>query len=434
MDEALQSEIIKDYQARFPKRDFVPGVTPIPINGKIFNEKEILNMVEAVLEGWWTEGHFAELFERRIAKWLGTEYAELTNSGSSANLLAVSALTSMKLGDRRLKPGDEVITVAAGFPTTINPLVQHNLIPVFVDTELGFYNPTFEKIAAAVSPKTRAIFIAHTLGNPYDLDKVKELCEKNNFWLIEDNCDALGAEFSGKKTGTFGHIATVSFYPAHHITLAEGGAVFTNNSMLHRVIRSIRDWGRDCWCKTGKDNTCGKRFCWQLGDLPYGYDHKFIYSEIGYNLKVTDMQAALGLAQLEKLDGFIATRRANFTALYEGLKHLEQFFILPKWLPEANPSWFGFLLTVREDAPFKRADIVAHLQQKKIATRYLFAGNVTRQPYFVERKIPHRIVGNLNNTDTVMDNTFWIGCFPGITPPMVDYMIESVKEFTKKYL
>lgn len=433
MDEALQLEIIKDYHARFPKRDFVPGVTPVPINGKIFNEREVLNMVEAVLEGWWTEGHFAELFERRIAKWLGVAYAELTNSGSSANLLAISALTSMKLGDKRLKPGDEVITVAAGFPTTINPIIQNNLIPVFVDTELGYYNPTFEKIAAAVSPKTRAIFIAHTLGNPYDLDQVKELCEKNNFWLIEDNCDALGAEFNGKKTGTFGHIATVSFYPAHHITLAEGGAVFTNSSLLHRVIRSIRDWGRDCWCKTGKDNTCGKRFCWQLGDLPYGYDHKFIYSEIGYNLKVTDMQAALGLAQFEKLDGFIATRRANFSSIYEGLKHLEQFFILPKWHPQANPSWFGFLLTVRTDAPFTRAEIVNHLQQKKIATRYLFAGNIIKQPYFVERNILHRVVGNLDNTNTVMDQTFWIGCFPGITPPMIEYIIESFYDFVKKY-
>jgi len=328
-----------------------------------------------------------------------------------------------------LKPGDEVISVAAGFPTTVNPIVQNGLVPVFVDVELGTYNVSIENIKKAITPKTKAIFLAHTLGNPYDLDEIVELCEKHGLWFIEDNCDGLGSVYNGKKTGTFGHVATCSFYPAHHITMGEGGAVFTNNSLLYKIIKSIRDWGRDCWCKTGMDNTCGKRFCWQLGNLPYGYDHKYTYSELGYNLKVTDIQAALGLAQLEKLDGFVVKRRENFSYLYDNLKKFEKYFILPKWSDKAEPSWFGFLLSVREDAGFKRDDVIKFLNQKKIGTRLLFAGNLTKQPYFVERDIKYRTEGDLKNTDFIMNNTFWIGVYPGLNKEMLDYMVNCFEEF-----
>lgn len=433
MRDSLKQELINEYQSLFPKKPFVPGENIVPVSGKIFDEHEIISATEAVLDGWWTDGRFSDLFERRLGKWLGVQYTCLVNSGSSANLLALSALTSMKLGDKRLKAGDEVITVAAGFPSTVNPIVQNGLIPVFVDIELGHYNASIVEVKKALSPKTRAIMIAHTLGNPFDVAEIAKLCEEHNLWLIEDNCDALGSRFQGKLTGTFGHIATCSFYPAHHITLGEGGAVFTNNSLLFRIVESLRDWGRDCWCKTGKDNTCNKRFCWQLGALPFGYDHKYTYSEMGYNLKATDIQAALGVAQLDKLDGFVAKRKENFAALYEGLKPLEKYFILPKWHPETDPSWFGFLLTVKEDAPFNRDTLVKFLQEKKIGTRYLFAGNLLKQPYFVERNPEYRVVGDLKNTDLVMNNTLWVGVFPGLTPQMIAYMIESFNSFMATY-
>lgn len=433
MEESLKNEIIKAYKAKFPAKKFVPGESAVPVSGKVFDEDEMLLGVEAVLDGWWTEGRFTTLFEHKLAKWLGVKFASVTNSGSSANLIALTALTSIKLGDKRLKPGDEVITVAAGFPSTVNPIIQNGLVPVFVDVELGTYNIDVEQMKKAISPKTRAIMIAHTLGNPFNLNGVRALCDKHDLWLIEDDCDALGALYDGKHTGTFGDIATCSFYPAHHITMGEGGAVFTNDAELFKIIESIRDWGRDCWCEPGLDNTCKKRFEWQLGELPYGYDHKYIYSEMGYNLKATDMQSAIGLAQLKKLDGFVAVRKNNFKRLYESLKKYEKFFILPRWLPEAEPSWFGFLLTVRGGAPFKRDDIVQFLQKKKIGTRYLFGGNLLKQPYFTEGKYEYRVVGNLKNTDLIMSNTFWVGVYPGLTNEMLDCVIGSFKDFLIAY-
>jgi len=433
MNEKLRDAIIEEFKSKFPPKEFIPGESSVPISGKIFDEKEMMSMIEAVMDGWWTEGRFSDLLEQRLSAWIGVKYAALTNSGSSANLLAFSALTSVRLGEKRLKAGDEVISVAAGFPTTVNPIIQHGCIPVFVDVDLGSYNANIEQIEKAITSKTRAIFLAHTLGNPYHLDRIRELCDEHNLWFIEDNCDALGSTFRGKKTGTFGHIATCSFYPAHHITMGEGGAVFTSNPLLHRIVKSIRDWGRDCWCKTGKDNTCGKRFCWKLGNLPEGYDHKYIYSEVGYNLKATDIQAALGLAQLEKLDDFVSKRKRNFEILYNGLSKFENYFVLPVWLPEADPSWFGFLLTVRDDAPFRRADIVGFLNEKKIGTRYLFAGNIVKQPYFVDRAIPHRVVDTLINTDIVMLNTFWIGVYPGLKNDMLEYVMKCFDEFLQSY-
>ncbi len=434
MEDALRQQIQAEYNKKFPAKSFVPGESSVPVSGKIFDAKEMINMVEAVLDGWWTEGRFSEEFERKLSHWLGVKQAILVNSGSSANLLAISALTSAKLGDRKLKPGDEVITVAASFPTTVNPIVQNKLVPVFVDVDLGYYNANVEEIKKAISPKTKAIFLAHTLGNPYDLDAIAAICKEHNLWLIEDNCDALGSIYNGKYTGTFGHIATCSFYPAHHITLGEGGALLTNDEILAKIIRSMRDWGRDCWCRTGNDNTCGMRFGWQLGDLPYGYDHKYIYSEIGYNLKVTDIQAALGVAQLEKLPDFVAKRKANFKTLYNALKKFEDYFVLPKWLDNADPSWFGFLLTVKEGLSFDRDTLVKFLLDKQIATRYLFAGNITKQPYFIDNKIEYRVVGELKNTDLVMNNTFWIGVYPGLTAEMMEYVAASFEEFVNQYM
>jgi len=434
MDEPLKEAVIAAYKAKFPQKEFIPGESRVPISGKVFDEEEMVNMVDAVMDGWWTEGRYSGLFSRHLAKWLGVKFCSLTNSGSSANLLAFSALTSMKLGDKRLKPGDEVISVAAGFPTTVNPIIQHGLVPVFVDVSLGNYNANIEEIKKAITPKTRAIFLAHTLGNPYDLDEITALCEEYDMWFIEDNCDGLGSVYNGKKTGTFGHVATSSFYPAHHITTGEGGAIFTNNPHLYKIVNSIRDWGRDCWCDTGKDNTCGKRFDWDLGKLPHGYDHKYTYSEIGYNLKITDIQAALGFAQLKKLDGFVQKRKENFSYLYEGLKKYEKYFILPEWSEKAEPSWFGFLLTVRAEAPFSRDDITQYLNERKIGTRLLFAGNLTKQPYFVDRDIPHRVVGNLQNTDTIMMSTFWIGVYPGLTKEMIVYLVQEFDTFLHTYV
>lgn len=429
--EELKKEIfskVKDYYSLAHQQEqFIPGKSKINYAGRVYDEKELINLVDSALEFWLTAGRFANQFEEEFAKFLGVKHCLLTNSGSSANLLAVSALTSSTLGDKQLKPGDEVITLAAGFPTTVNPIIQNNLIPVFVDVNLGTYNIKYDRIEDAITDKTKAIFMAHTMGNPFNLDAVMEITEKHDLWLIEDNCDALGSKYNGKYTGTFGHIATFSFYPPHHMTMGEGGALVTNDTQLKRLIESFRDWGRDCWCGPGCDNSCGKRFEWQLGELPFGYDHKYIYSHIGYNLKVTDMQAAVGVAQLKKLPTFIAARKKNFKLLYEGLKKYEQYFILPEVEDEADPSWFGFLLTVREDAGFTKNEIVQYLEDNKIATRMLFAGNITRHPCF--RDVKYKISGTLLNTDSIMNDTFWIGVYPGINDEIIKYMVEKIGTF-----
>ena len=408
-------------------QDFKPGEHAVPASGKVIGAKEIQNLVDASLDGWLTTGRFNEAFEKRLAEFLGIKHVLTTNSGSSANLLAFSALTSHQLGERALKAGDEVISVAAGFPTTVNPILQHGMVPVFVDVHIPTYNIDPELMEAAISEKTRAIMLAHTLGNPYNLDVVVKLAKKYKLWLIEDCCDALGSTYNGKFVGTFGDIGTVSFYPAHHITMGEGGAVFTNNSDLKRIVESIRDWGRDCYCAPGKDNTCGKRFGWQLGSLPFGYDHKYTYSHLGYNLKISDMQAAVGLAQLERLPEFIESRKRNFNYLKGRLASLNEFLILPEPTPNSDPSWFGFPITLREDAPVARVDLLKYADQYKIGTRLLFAGNLTRQPYFQGRQ--YRISGELKNTDIVMNNTFWIGVYPGLSEPMLDYIAEKLETF-----
>ena len=409
------------------KRTFVPGTSSIPYAGRVYNEKEMIALVDASLDFWLTNGRYAEQFEKGLAEFLGMKYCLLTNSGSSANLLAVSALTSSKLGDKRLKPGDEVITTACGFPTTLNPIIQNNLIPLFVDVELGTYNIQVDQIESAISDKTKAIIIPHTLGNPAKLNQISELVEKHNLWFIEDNCDALGSKYQGKFTGTFGHMSSCSFYPAHHITMGEGGAVLTNDPLLKKIIMSFRDWGRDCWCEPGCDNSCGKRFGWTLGDLPEGYDHKYIYSHIGYNLKVTDMQAAIGVAQLQKLPAFIEQRKQNFVRLFNVLEKYSRYVVLPQTLPDSDPSWFGFPILVQEQAPFSRSDLVKHLDDHKIATRMLFGGNLLKQPAY--KGIHFRVSGSLKNTDNVMNNLFWVGVYPGLTIEMVDYMIAIFDKF-----
>lgn len=418
-------------------------------------------MIDASLDMWLTAGRFADRFEKEFAKFLGVKYCALVNSGSSANLVAISALTSYKLGEKRLKPGDEVITVAASFPTTVASIIQNRLIPVFVDVELGTYNIEVNQIEKAISEKTRAIFVAHTLGNPFNIDKVLEMCQKYNLWLIEDNCDALGSKYrsslitsdhsSVKYTGTFGHIATFSFYPAHHITMGEGGAVVTNEPQLYKIILSFRDWGRDCWCPPGKDNTCGKRFSQQHGKLPFGYDHKYVYSHLGYNLKATDWQAAIGFSQLKKLPNFIKKRQENFQLLYEELKDLEEFFILPKATEKSEPSWFGFPITIRKNAPFDRKELIQYLEVNKIGTRLLFAGNILRQPAFVDNsntkfriKDSPLITANdlrfttsdsqLPNTDVVMEKTFWTGVWPRISKKEISYMIKKFKKFVQNHV
>jgi len=430
MNDDLKKYLIQEFKNGFPTKNFIPGESPVPVSGKVFDEQEIVKMTEAVLDGWWTDGKYAKEFEEKLANFLGLKFCSLTNSGSSANLLALTALTSYKIPEeKRLKKGDEVITTAASFPTTINPIIQNGLVPVFIDVELGSYNVKLENIKNAVSDKTKAVLMAHTLGNPYEVEELKEFCDKHNLWLIEDNCDALGSKYNEKLTGTFGHLSTLSFYPAHHITMAEGGAVLTNDALLNKIILSLRDWGRDCWCPTGQDNTCKQRFGWQLGDLPYGYDHKYIYSEIGYNLKITDIQAALGLAQFDKLSRFIQKRKENFNYLYNAFKEFENYFILPVWSEKAEPSWFGFLLTIKNNAKFKREDLLKFLNDKKIGTRLLFAGNITRQPIFKNYKIAYRVSGELKNTDEIMNNCFWIGVYPGLNKEMLDYVIKSFKEF-----
>lgn len=432
MNDIIKNEIIKLYKDKHQKNDFAKGESPVPVSGKIFNEDELLFATQAVLDGWWTEGEYAKKFEEKLADYLGLKFCSAACSGSSANLLAISALTSFRLPkERRLVAGDEVITVAAGFPTTINPIIQNNLIPIFVDVDLGTYNVSVDELEKAISPKTKAVFLAHTLGNPFELSKLVDFCKKNNLWLIEDNCDALGSKYNGKFTGTFGHISTCSFYPAHHITMGEGGAILTDDPLLHKIIRSFRDWGRDCSCPTGVDNKCKNRFNWQLGDLPQGYDHKYTYSEVGYNLKITDIQAAIGLAQMNKISEFSEKRRSNFSYLFNAFKEFEDYFILPKWEDLADPSWFGFLLTIKDSAKFSRKDLLEFLNQKKIGTRLLFSGNVTKQPYFKNYDIKHRIIGDLNNANIVMNNTFWIGVYPGLDKGALDYVVESFKEFLK---
>jgi len=402
-----------------------PGVDKVPYAGRVVGTEERLNLVESALQCWLTLGEFGDRFEAGLKKFLGVRDAILVNSGSSANLVAITSLLSEML-DRPLRPGDEVITPAVTFPTTLAPIVQNNLVPVFVDCEIGTYNADLDQVEAAVSPKTRAIVLPHTLGNVYDLDRVVALCRKHDLYLVEDTCDALGSTWNGKYVGTFGDYASISFYPAHHITMGEGGAVVTNKALHARVARSVRDWGRDCWCAPGVSNTCNKRFDWQLGELPRGYDHKYIYSNIGYNLKPTDLQAAVGLAQLDKLPDFIARRRTNFRRLYDGLKDLGDL-VLPRWDPRAEVSWFAFPITVKPGAPFTRGDAVAFLESKKIETRMIFAGNLLRQPAYT--KISRRVVGDLKNTDLVMTNTFFVGVYPGLTDPMIDFMIEQFREF-----
>jgi CDP-6-deoxy-D-xylo-4-hexulose-3-dehydrase len=403
----------------------------IPASGKVLDEDDLFNLIDASLDMWLTAGRFAEEFEKEFPKFLGRKYCALVNSGSSANLIAISALTSYKLGERRLKPGDEVITVAAGFPTTITPIIQNNLIPVFIDVDIGTYNVNVEQLENAISEKTRAIFLAHTLGNPFNVDKVMEIAKKNNLWLIEDNCDALGSKYGGKYTGTFGNISTFSFYPAHHMTMGEGGALLTDNPELYKIILSFRDWGRDCWCPPGKDNTCGKRFNWKLGDLPFGYDHKYIYSHSGYNLKATDFQAAIGLTQLGKLPEFIIRRKENFKLLCESFKKegLDEYFILPRWLPKSDVSWFGFPLTIKDNTSFDRKELIEFLEKNKIGTRLLFAGNMIKQPAFTNNQMNYRVFGELKNTDKIMKDTFWVGVWPGIGEKEIEYIVGKFREF-----
>ena len=413
--------------ARLGKSRFVPGESRVPYAGRVYDGDEMSNAVDACLDFWLTAGRFSEKFEGTFAAYFGLTDAILVNSGSSANLLAIAALTSPKLGDRRLVPGDEVITVAAGFPATVAPIVQNGLIPVFVDVALGTYNATADAIAQAIGPKTRAIFIAHTMGNPFEVAAVAQLARQHNLWLVEDNCDAVGSTFDGKRTGTFGDLATVSFYPAHHITMGEGGCVLTRNPELARIVRSFRDWGRDCYCAGGINNTCGKRFSQQHGALPFGYDHKYVYSHIGYNLKVTDMQAAIGCAQLTKLPGFVEARKRHWRVLSDGLAQYADRLILPEATPGSDPSWFGFVITVRDDAGFTRNDLTAHLEHCRIETRNLFAGNLLRHPAFMD--IEHRVAGDLVNSDIVTEQTFFIGCYPGLTPEMLDYMLSAFHAF-----
>ena len=399
----------------------------VPVSGKVYDEKELQNLVISALEGWWTEGRWCEQFGGRIKEYLGVKFALLVNSGSSANFIALKSLTSVKLGERRIKQGDEIITTAACFPTTINPIIEIGAVPVFVDVELGTYNAKIENIKEAISKRTKAIFLAHTLGNPCDLRKVKELCKRHNLWLIEDNCDALGSKFEGKFTGTFGDLATLSFYPAHQITTAEGGAVLTNSPLIYKIARSIRDWGRDCWCPTGKDGTCGKRYSWQLGKLPKGYDHKYIYSEIGYNLKMTDLQAAIGVAQMEKLDYFINKRCKNFSYLHNLLSEFNRYFILPKASEKSEPSWFGFLLTLKGDKII-REELLKPLNEKGIGTRLLFAGNILKQPYFIDYNVRYRKIGNLPNTEIIMNKSFWIGIYPALGNKHLFYVYSVLKD------
>jgi len=424
-------QLVAEYTAEaFPHRAFVARESSVPVSGKVFDAEDVQHAVDASLDFWLTTGRFAEQFEREFARLMGVRDARLVNSGSSANLVALSALTSQTLGERALRPGDEVITVAAGFPTTINPILQNNLVPVFVDVKLGTYDVDCSQLEAACSPRTRAVMLAHTLGNPFDLAAVTAFCKKHNLWLVEDCCDAVGSLYDGRQVGSFGDISTASFYPAHHITMGEGGAVMTSRPSLTKLIESFRDWGRDCWCAPGKDNTCGKRFEWQLGKLPCGYDHKYIYSHIGYNLKLSDMQAAVGVSQLKKLTGFIAARKANFARLHAGLQDVQDVYALPVATLNSEPSWFGFPLAVRPESGVARETVIAHLNDAKIGTRLLFGGNLLRQPAYLDAK--YRVIGELPNTDYVMNNVFWIGVYPGLTPEMIDYIVEQLHKAVRR--
>lgn len=420
--------LVKQYaEIEFQAKKFTPGVTVVPPSGKLIGVEELQYMVSASLDGWLTTGRFNEEFEKKLAEFIGVKHAITVNSGSSANLVAFSTLTSSKLGERAIERGDEVIGVAAGFPTTVNPIIQFGAIPVFVDVDPLTHNIDVTKIEAAISSKTKAIMLAHSLGNPFNLEVISKLCKKHNLWLVEDCCDALGSTYQGRMVGTFGDIGTLSFYPAHHITMGEGGAVFTNNYELKQIAESFRDWGRDCYCPPGKDNTCGKRFCWKLGNLPEGYDHKYTYSHLGYNLKITDMQAACALAQLDKAPAFIQKRKENFNYLKVRLKSCEEFLQLPEATKDSDPSWFGFPITVRKTSPVSRLDLTTYLDQNKIGTRLLFAGNLTRQPYMVDAQ--YRVSGDLTHTDNVMNNTFWIGVQPALTSEMLDFVVERIESY-----
>jgi len=424
----IRKLVLQHYEEEFSPKVFVPGVTPIPVTGKTFDHEEIEYLVDASLDFWLTTGRYAEEFERKLARKVGVRHALFCNSGSSANLLAFTALTSPALGKRAIKRGDEVITVAAGFPTTVNPIIQNGCVPVFLDVLLGTYDMDTSQLEQAYTEKTKAVFVAHTLGNPFNLRAVKDFCDKYKLWLIEDMCDAFGATYEGQNVGTFGDIATLSFYPAHHITTGEGGAVLTNRPMLKKIIESFRDWGRDCWCAPGKDNTCEKRFLHQLGDLPYGFDHKFTYSHIGFNLKATDMQAAVGVKQLDRLDDFVAKRRRNWDLLFSLLKN-EEWLILPKATEKAEPSWFGFAVTIKPESGISTREITAALNEKRIGTRQLFGGNLVRQPAY--RNTEFRVIGDLKNTDIVMNHTFWLGVWPGLSEEMIHYMAETLKSFRR---
>lgn len=419
----------RDFFRNQPRKEIKPGRDYIPVSGKVLDESDLVNLVDASLDMWLTAGRFSEQFEAEFAKFMGKKFCLAVNSGSSANLVAFSALTSPMAGSKRLKPGDEVITVAAGFPTTVNPIVQNGCIPVFVDVELGTYQLDVSQLELARSPKTKAVMVAHTLGNTFDLTAVRKFCDEHGLWLVEDCCDAVGAKFGDELVGSFGDFATVSFYPAHHITMGEGGAVLTNNPRLKKIAESFRDWGRDCWCPPGKDNTCGKRFEWRLGDLPEGYDHKYVYSHIGYNLKISDMQAAVGLSQLKKLPEFIRRRNENFATLSELLKECERELILPRATSGSTPSWFGFPITIKPNAKVTRKQMVTFLESKKIGTRLLFAGNLVRQPLYKE--IEKRIVGDLKNTDVIMNDTFWVGVYPGLEKQHLEYVAATIKEALK---
>jgi CDP-6-deoxy-D-xylo-4-hexulose-3-dehydrase len=422
------ADLVDQYAAiEYAPKMFIAGETVVPPAGKVIGANELKMMVEASLDGWLTTGRFNDAFEKRLGEYLGVPYVLTTSSGSSANLLALSALTSPTLGERQLKPGDEVITVAAGFPTTVNPIIQNGLVPVFVDVDIPTYQIKPEMIEAAVTGKTKAIMMAHTLGNTFDLTEARRVADKYNLWLIEDCCDALGSTYEGKMVGLFGDIATVSFYPAHHITMGEGGAVFTKSKELRKLIESFRDWGRDCYCAPGCDNTCGKRFDQQLGTLPQGYDHKYTYSHLGYNLKITDMQAACGLAQMDSVEQFVEQRKANFVYLKEGLASCEEFIILPGATEKSDPSWFGFPITIKPESGIARVDLLKFMDQFKIGTRLLFAGNLTRQPYF--ENVEYRVVGELTNTDIIMNHTFWIGVYPGLSKDHLDFVIQKFEEF-----
>ena len=422
--------LVNDYSnINFKQKEFIPGVSEVPVSGKVIGALELKNMVEASLDGWLTTGRFNEQFEKKLANYLGIKCLLTLNSGSSANLIAFSTLTSPKLKERAIQKGDEVIAVAAGFPTTVNPIIQFGAIPVFIDVKIPTYNIDESLVEEAITNKTKAIMLAHTLGNPFNVKKIKEICDKYNLWLIEDSCDSVGSKFNNQNVGTFGDLATLSFYPAHHITMGEGGAVFTNSKKLERIAESFRDWGRDCYCEPGKDNTCNKRFDWQLGDLPFGYDHKYTYSHLGYNMKITDMQAACGLAQLDRLESFIKKRKENFNFLYKNIKDLEEFLILPEPEKNSEPSWFGFPLSLKKNNKYNRNDLINYLNENKIGTRLLFSGNLIKQPYM--KNIKFKVQGNLKNTDLIMENTFWLGLFPGLSKEQLQYSVLKIKEFFK---